>query len=172
MTAVLRYILIMCVAAFVATSAFGQARDAYFVSGMVRDSISGEPLPYASVTLLGKSGGTLTDDRGLFELTVPRTARRLQVACLGYEKKTVDLRYGQVNLYDVQLAPSATELHEVVVHRQKYSKKNNPAVDFAVKLRSLGPRTDPRRNDNYNYARHELSTVAINDFAQIGRAHV
>ena len=70
MTAVLRYILIMCVAAFVATSAFGQARDAYFVSGMVRDSISGEPLPYASVTLLGKSGGTLTDDRGLFELTV------------------------------------------------------------------------------------------------------
>ncbi len=165
MTAVLRYILIMCVAAFVATSAFGQARDAYFVSGMVRDSISGEPLPYASVTLLDKSGGTLTDDRGLFELTVPRTARRLQVACLGYEKKTVDLRYGQVNLYDVQLAPSATELHEVVVHRQKYSKKNNPAVDFAVKLRSLGPRTDPRRNDNYNYARHELSTVAINDFA-------
>jgi len=166
MTKLLWHIIFLMMFLSVALETYGQARDAYFASGIVRDSITGEALPYASVTLLGESAGTLTDDRGIFELTVPRSARRLQVSCLGYEKKTVELRRGMVNLYDVLLSPTATELREVVVRRGKYSKKNNPAVDFAVKLRNLGPRTDPRRNSSYNYSRHELSTVALNNFAQ------
>lgn len=166
MTKYLQYIIFLFALTAFVTEGFAQkARDAYFISGIVRDSVTREPLPYASVTLAGESTGTLTDDRGIFELTVPRSARQLQVSCLGYEKKNVELRRGMVNLYDVHLSPTATELREVVVRRRKYSKKNNPAVDFAVKLRNLGPRTDPRRNPSYNYSRHEVSTVALNNFA-------
>ncbi len=139
-------------------------KNTYFVSGIVRDSITLEPLPYASVTVVGKATGALTNDKGLFEITAPDDAERLQVSCLGYEKKTVALRKGQVNLYDVQLAPATTELHEVVVHRKKYSKKNNPAVDFARRLRQMDSITDPERNPYFSYRKNELITLALNDF--------
>lgn len=153
--------MIACLAAIGGASA---QKNTYFVSGIVRDSITLEPLPYASVTVVGQATGALTNDRGLFEITAPDIATRLQVSCLGYEKKTVALRKGQVNLYDIQLRPSTTELSEVVVHRKKYSKKNNPAVEFARRLRQMDSITDPERNPYYSYRKNELITLAFNDF--------
>ncbi|MCM1225461.1 MAG: DUF5686 family protein, partial [Lachnospiraceae bacterium] len=58
------------------------------------------------------------------------------------------------------------ELNEVVVRRKKYSKKNNPAVDFARKLRQMDTITDPERNPYYTYRKHELITLALNDFKE------
>lgn len=120
-------------------------KNTYFIAGIVRDSISLEPLPYASVTVVGQASGALTDEKGLFEITAPQSASSLQVACLGYERKTVDIKKGQVNLYELRLSPTATQLDEVVVRRKKYSKKNNPAVDFARRLRQMDDVTDPEK---------------------------
>lgn len=140
-------------------------KDEYFLSGMVRDSLTLEPLPFASVTVPGNATGTLTNDQGIFELTVADTASSILANCLGYEKKTVKIKKGNVNLYDILLSPSTTELKEVVVHRKKYSKKNNPAVDFVKLLKERAPLTDPRRHDYYSYNKHELMSLALNDFA-------
>ncbi len=157
--------LILCVCAHV----YAQVKpttDAYFVSGIVRDSITMEPLPYASVTVTGgKAAGALTDEKGIFGITADNNASEITANCLGYLKKTVSIRKRGVNIYDILLSPATTELHEVVVHRGKYSKKNNPAVDFAKRLKEAGPATDPRRNPYYNYDRYEKITLAINDFA-------
>lgn len=131
---------------------------------MVRDSLTMEPLPYASVTLLDGKSGTLTDARGIFGLTVHRNAEALKVMCMGYETKIVPVKYGKTNLYDIYLSPSTTELHEVVVHKQKYSKKNNPAVDFVRLLKEKGYMTDPRLHDNYSYTSDQHITLALNDF--------
>ncbi len=139
-------------------------KNTYFIAGIVRDSISLEPLPYASVTVVGQASGALTDEKGLFEITAPQSASSLQVACLGYERKTVDIKKGQVNLYELRLSPTATQLDEVVVRRKKYSKKNNPAVDFARRLRQMDDVTDPERNAYYSYRKNELITLALNDF--------
>lgn len=159
----IRFFILMIAALSTFTAAFAQ-KNTYFVSGIVRDSVTLEPLPYSSVTIVGQASGALTNDKGLFELTAPSSAAVLQVTCLGYEKKMVPLKKGQVNLYDVQLAPTATQLNEVVVRRKKYSKKNNPAVDFARRLRKMDEVTDPERNPFYSYRKNELITLAINDF--------
>lgn len=158
-------ILLLCIAT-AAPSALAAmpAPNSYFVSGMVRDSVTFQPVPYASVSAPGSAVGALTDEKGLFQLSVPLSASSLQVACLGYDKKTVPIKKGKVNLYDIHLSPVATELAEVVVHRKKYSKRNNPAVDFARRLRQSSPLTDPRRHDFYNYDRYQISTLALSDF--------
>lgn len=140
------------------------AKDEYHLGGVVRDATTLEPLPYASVTVEDYAIGALTNEKGIFDMTVPNAARILIVNCLGYNRRTIEIHKNQVNLYDIMLTPSETELKEVVVKRQKYSKKNNPAVEFMHRLKECGPLTDPKRNPYYNYQKHELITLAINDF--------
>ena len=57
-------------------------------------------------------------------------------------------------------------LKEITVGRtkEKYSKKNNPAVEFVGRLRSLGGATDPERNDYYRYRRYDKFSLGLNDF--------
>lgn len=149
----------MAIAAFAAATS-------YHISGMVRDAQTHEPVPFAAVSATGAAVGVLTDEKGLFDLSVPIATESLQVACLGYEKKVVPIKKGKVNMYDIQLTPTSTQLQEVVVHRKKYKKKGNPAVDFAKKLRSSSGLTDPRRNDFYNYDEHQITTIALTDFGK------
>lgn len=157
------YLFILLILASVTTAMAHPAGD-YHLGGIVRDSMTLEPLPYASVTVGGKASGTLTDSKGIFELTVPDTISTLSVSCLGYNRKSIAIKKGRVNMYDIMVVPGATELQEVVIHRSKYSKKNNPAVEFARRLRENASETDPRRNDFYNYSKHRITTLGLNDF--------
>lgn len=142
-----------------------KGKGTYYISGIVRDSLTSEPVPYASVATTVNATGVLSDDNGIFELSVPDRADMLMVSCLGYDKKEVPIAKGNINIYDVKLSPSAVQLQEVVVNRKKYSKKNNPAVDFVRRIKEHGPDTDPRRNSYYNYNKYELMTLALNDFS-------
>lgn len=159
----IRYITLVLITL---TSLLGhsQARDAYYISGIVRDSLTLEPVPYASVALPDKATGTLTDERGIFELTAPNNASQLQVACLGYDKKTIPIHKGMVNMYEVFLRPQTQELQEVVVHRKKIKKKDNPAYAFVKRLKEAGSMTDPERNPYYNYDKYQIISIALNDF--------
>jgi len=58
------------------------------------------------------------------------------------------------------------DLKEVTVKRgkERYSKKNNPAVDFVRRVMAAREQTDPRRNDFYNYTEYERITLALNDY--------
>ena len=134
------------------------------VRGIVRDSLTTEGLPYASVTVDGSATGTVTDSRGLFELVVPEGARTVTAATQGYAPRTVPLWQNSLNILDIYLPPQAQELREVVVHKKKYTKRNNPAVEFARRLRERADLTDPRRRPYYSYERYERITLGLNDF--------
>lgn len=161
-------ILRRCIATMLLLSAVvlagAQRVSDYYIQGIVKDSVTDLPLPYASVVDPVSAKGTVTDDRGLFEISVPDNTRSLNISCVGYDKKVLPISKNRINIYAVFLSPSTTELQEVVVRKKKYSKKNNPAVDFARRLRSGGAMTDPRRNDYFSYDKYEKISLAINDF--------
>lgn len=162
----LRHILIWLLAALAVLPAVGQrgGNNSYLIQGIVRDSVTHEPIPLVSVATAGNASGTLTDDNGIFRLPIDERASSLQVACTGYAKKTVPISKGRVNLYDIWLAPRANVLDEVTVTRQKYTKKGNPAVEFARRIKEAGPKTDPRRHEYYSYDKYEITTLGLNDF--------
>ena len=83
---------------------------------------------------------------------------------VGYHSKTVPLHQTSHNMYVLRLSPASTELEEVVVRRKKYSKRNNPAVDFVNRIKTMADSIDPRRNPYYNYRRYERITLALNNF--------
>ena len=64
------------------------------------------------------------------------------------------------------------ELREIVVKskKEKYSKKNNPAVDFVNRLRRHAPGNDPLRNEHYNFRRYGRVTLAICPFDTVSMA--
>lgn len=148
-------ILLWCVEAYA---------DGRFVRGIVRDSITAQGLPYASVSVLPSGKKTVTDERGIFELMLPDKSTAITAACQGYASRTVAVKRSAINLYDIYLPPEATELREMVVKKRRYSKRNNPAVEFAKRIRRLKDLTDPRRNEYYSYDRYDRTALAINDF--------
>lgn len=134
------------------------------IRGIVRDSVSAQGLPYASVSVPTTKIGAIADSRGIFELSVPAGTKSFVAVCQGYRRKEVPIVPTSHNLYDIYLVPEATRLKELVVTKGRYSKKNNPAVDLAAKLRRGGELGNPRRNDYYSYDRYERTSLGVCDF--------
>lgn len=144
--------------------AVGRTATSLHIIGIVRDSVTTEALPYASVTVDGAAAAAVADSRGIFDLQVPPGAKMLTASCQGYASRTVPIVPTSHNLYDINLPPVTEELKELVVEKKKYSKKNNPAVDFARRLRNARKASDPLRNDYYSYSKYERVALGINRF--------
>ena len=95
----------------VSASAFAQTRR---VSGRVTVEGSGEPLVAASVSVVGTSLGTYTDDQGRFSLNVPDGPVTLRVRRIGYVVKTQAVPAGDTEV-SVSLARDVLQLETQVV---------------------------------------------------------
>ena len=85
---------------------FASVQDIYgddrrVIIGIVRDSVTTEGLPYASISVDGTGKGTVADDRGIFEIAVDWNANSITAACQGYAKKQIPLVSKSHNLYDI-----------------------------------------------------------------------
>ena len=136
------------------------------IKGLVTDSVSGEPLPYVSIIVKGTTTGAATNLDGRFSLTVPSSAsgKMLEVSYLGYSTKQVPLKSGQS--LSIQLAPTGIALNEVVVKpgRERYRRRDNPAVAFVKNVIERRDANDPRNHDYYSYDRYQKMVFAMNDY--------
>src|SRR3954467_14842728 len=107
--------------------AFAQTRQ---VSGTVRDSASGSPLPSATVKVAGKNTSTVTGPDGTFSLTLPPGSASLQVSSVGYAAQNIIVDPNDNNLI-VQMGKSSAQLQEVVVTALGISKEARK-VGYAV----------------------------------------
>ena len=127
------------------------------ITGLVRDTLTREGIPYASITLVGTSEGTMATDRGGFTINSRARFSKLRVTAMGYQPKEVEVKTGQGSVVLIDMVATGVELDEVVVHKgkEKYSKKNNPAVEMIKKLRARRDDNDPRRMPHYGYTQYE-----------------
>lgn len=136
------------------------------IKGIVIDSITGEGLPYVSLIFKGTTIGTATDGDGNFSFSTVISARKLEVSYLGYDPKEVKIALGKTNDLKIQLAPNGIILNEVVIKPQKerYSKKENPAVEFVKQVIALRESNNPRNHDYFRYDQYEKMIFAMNDY--------
>ncbi len=64
----------------------------------------------------------------------------------------------QVTLNEVEVKP----------RKEKYSKKNNPAVDFVRRIMETRDLTDPKRHPYYSYGKYERINLGLVDFDKVG----
>lgn len=89
------------------------------IRGVVKDSISGQPIPYANIWVENENVATTSEEDGTFSIAVANT-KNLIFSALGYETKT--LKAAQVTL--VFLNPKAFDLEEVVISNSIGTKQN------------------------------------------------
>lgn len=134
--------------------------------GFVCDSITGEAVAKASIRSYDGRSGTSADRRGAFTITLPDTTSFIRVSALGYGEKLMDIRRNNSTNLKIALPPHDTELAEVVVRpkKQKYSKKNNPAVDLMQRLRKAAHGHDPLSLPYYAYDKYEKTVIGLNNY--------
>lgn len=151
-------IIILLLLLFVAPKTFSQIR------GVVTDSISHEPLMYISVFYEGKGVGTISNAKGEYKIETRKGWDKISFSAVGYITKIVKITPGMSEL-NVILSPDNVLLNEVVVKpkKEKYSRKNNPAVDFMRLVIEHKKSQDLTVNDYYQYDKYEKMKMALND---------
>ena len=138
----------------------------YTIKGTVTDSITGEPLPYVAVLLKGTTIGGTTDIDGNFTISTSSKVRTIQISYLGYTEKEVNVTPGKASKLKVQLAPTSIALEEAVIKpgKEKYKKKDNPAVIFIKNAIERRESNDPKNHDYFQYDQYEKMVFAMNDY--------
>ncbi|MDY4248636.1 DUF5686 family protein [Bacteroides pyogenes] len=135
------------------------------IKGVVTDSLTNEPLMYISIYYQDKRDvGTITDINGEYKLGARRSGEKLVFSAIGYSSKVVKIGAGNQTI-NVKLAPDNVLLKEVVVkpQKEKYSRKNNPAVEFMKKVIQHKKAQVLEANDYYRYDKYEKMKMSIND---------
>ena len=86
------------------------------LKGLVRDSISHEPIPFAAIFLKGSDKGMLANENGEFNMTTSTNFICLSVSTMGYREKDVYVNKGKANDLVIDLSPTGVALKEVVVN--------------------------------------------------------
>ena len=138
------------------------------IKGTVINAENNEKVPYAAIFVVGTKTGYMANENGEFEIKHNKRTAKIKISSIGYENKEVNISLPIDSILKITLNPQENLLEEVIVtkKREKYSKKNNPAVTFVNKIRSLKEENDPHRNEFYNYDKYEKITLGLNNFAE------
>ena len=106
-------ILLVFLYCFSVSSIFGQ----FVIKGRVTDANNGDPIPFASVGLVGVSQGARTNFQGEFTLNSKFTADSLFTSFVGYKKRVKKITRGlALQEINFQIEPSTLEMAEVKVY--------------------------------------------------------
>ena len=130
------------------------------IQGVVTDSLTNEPIPYLSVFYEGKGVGSITDNDGNYKVETRKGWNKLTFSAVGYVTKVVNIIPGVTKNLNVRMRPDDIMLDEVVVKpkREKYSRKNNPAVELMKKVIAHKKNNKLSENDKY-----QKITMSLND---------
>lgn len=144
---------------------FSQAEKSITFKGIVSDNETNEPLLYASVYLTEYGYGTTTNTKGEFTLTIKKftlNKNKLSISSVGYKTEQISLSTTKKEI-DIKLNPQTQSLEEVVVTKQKYRNKNNPAVDLIRKVIENKASNKAEALEYYESEKYEKVEFAINN---------
>lgn len=89
------------------------------IKGVVKDSISGNPIPFVSVWSETQNIGTTSEEDGTFLINTNEKSTAIIFSALGFEKKVVPVSEAK----HVRLQPIDYQLDEVIISKSKGSKQ-------------------------------------------------
>lgn len=149
---------------FLLLSLFASTGASAQIKGVITDSLTHEPLMYITVQYEGKGVGGISNAEGEYQVETRKGWNELTFSAIGYITKKVKFAPGTKTL-NVKLAPADVMLSEVVVKpkKEKYSRKNNPAVEFMKKVIENKKALKLEENDYYQYQKYEKMKMSMND---------
>lgn len=100
------------------------------VRGIIRDSRTGEPLPFVNVALSDANGqtinGTTSNMDGYYAIAIPANGRSLRIETIGYNSQQLSISSGTMN---VSMVENATKLNEVVIQGSSSSYMRASSIE-------------------------------------------
>lgn len=128
------------------TATFAQRK----IEGIIVDSETGKPVPFASVVIVGTSTGTSSNLNGQFSLAVADTFS-VKVTCVGYQSLVIS---SVLEAQRIRLKPVTVQLAAAAV----YSKKINAAKIVRKAFARIGDNYDVKSFSQKFFYRHYNKT--------------
>lgn len=134
------------------------------ITGTIIDEDTGDSISFASIVYKGHNLSTVANVYGQY--SIPRhEGWNITVSAVGYKSRIIPINSKTKRKLNITLKPSKQELAEVTVKskRNRYSRKDNPAVELMKRVVAAKKKTDLSNNDFYHYNKYEKITLALND---------
>jgi hypothetical protein len=91
-----------------------------YITGVVSDFESGEPLPFATIGIMSKGRGTVTNNNGEFGLKITRDCINdsLIVSYLGYYNREIPVRQALDNNFNIKMMREYISIPEIIIRNQ------------------------------------------------------
>lgn len=140
------------------------AQQSLQITGVITDEETGDSISFASIVYKGHNISTVANVFGQY--TIPRQEGwNITVSAVGYKSRIIPINSRTRRKLNITLKPARQELAEVTVKskRNRYSRKDNPAVELMRRVVAAKKKTDLSNNDYYRYNKYEKLTLALND---------
>ncbi len=141
---------------------------------MVKAQITGEiyddegyPIPYASAIYRGHHVAEASDLDGKFSIE-RHEGWELTFSSVGFQPQTIKVGPNTPAHMKIVLKEDARSIKEVVIKtkRERYSRKNNPAVELMKRVIAAKQRTHLENHEYYQFNKYQKITLSLNDIKQ------
>ena len=133
------------------------------ITGEIYDD-EGYPIPLASAIYKGHHVAEASDMDGKFSIA-RHNGWELTFSSVGFQPQTIKVGPDTPSHLKIVLKEDSRSLKEVVIKqkRERYSRKNNPAVELMKRVIAAKKRTHLENNDYYQYNKYQKISLALND---------
>ncbi len=104
-----------------------------YLRGFVIDSLSGEPISYATIVVKGTNKGSTSDGHGYFLVAgIPVGNHTAVISCVGYNTRTfkIFIKENEITELEILLVPASIRLQELSIVGERYDREN--AADLGL----------------------------------------
>jgi len=149
-------------ALFLVLLSFESLLAQYQIKGIVRDASNGDPVPFASIGILGVNAGTSTNFQGEYTLNSKILSDSIYVSFVGYKKK---IKYIDKNVksqvVDFQIDPTNRSLNEVIVYSGE-----NPVFKILRNVIKNRDKNDRSKLTAYSYDSYTKMELDVDNISE------
>ena len=165
-----RFFILLIISFILSNNAlFAQkVKAATVIKGAIIDAETNEVVPFATVSFVGISVGTRSDDDGTFELASFDGTDKIKIVCIGYESQIVHVDKGKKQTVTIKLKSSTKAIDEVFVRpkKQRYKKRDNPSIDLINQVIAHRDKNRKENLDYYEYEKYEKLLFGLSNITE------
>jgi len=138
------------------------------VRGVITDLVTGETLPYVTISVPGTTIGTSADDDGRYSIKLTGDHSKLKFNFIGYLPVEMDVVPGKDQVINVKMDVNSDMLEAVVVTGKKgrYRNRDNPAVQLIKKVIEHKDENQMSAHEYVQYEQYEKISFSLSNLSE------
>ena len=137
------------------------------ITGYVTDEESGDTISFATISYKNLKVHSVADADGYFKIA-RHNGQMLTVTAVGYATKTITVNSATGDRLNIKMKVDTKMLQNVTVKakRQRYRRKNNPAVELMRRVIAAKEKSNILRHENVQWNQYQKITFSLDDITE------